>query len=132
MNAIYQARKAYAPAQSHLRTSKSIEYQAFSDIIGRLKAASTDDPSSFNDLVAALHDNRTLWTVLAADVADPDNGLPKQLRAQIFYLAEFTHNHSTKVLRGEADVEALIDINTAILRGLGTSIQGRAKAEEMN
>lgn len=132
MNAIYQARKAYAPAQTHLRTPKSIEYQAFSDIIGRLKAASTNENAAFSELVAALHDNRTLWTVLAADVADADNGMPKQLRAQIFYLAEFTQIHSTKVLRGEADVDALIDINTAILRGLGTSIQGRATAQEMN
>jgi flagellar biosynthesis activator protein FlaF len=130
VNAIDQARKAYAPAQPHLRTSKSIEYQAFSDIIGRLKSASAK--SSFNELVAVLHDNRTLWTILAADVADPGNGLPQQLRAQIFYLAEFTHLHSSKVLRGDADVDALIDINTAILRGLGTSIQGRAKSEEMN
>ncbi|SMY08241.1 flagellar biosynthesis regulator FlaF [Flavimaricola marinus] len=130
MNAIDQARKAYAPTQTHLRTSKSIEYQAFSDIIGRLKDATEKD--SFRDLVDALHDNRTLWTILAADVADPDNGLPQQLRAQIFYLYEFTNLHSSKVLRGDAGVEALIDINTAILRGLGTSIQGRAKAQEIN
>lgn len=130
MNAIDQARKAYAPAQAHLRTSKSIEYQAFSEIIGRLKEASNSE--NFTDLVAALHDNRTLWSILAADVADPDNALPPQLRAQIFYLAEFTLLQSSKILRGEAEVDALIDINTAILRGLGASIQGRAKSREIN
>lgn len=132
MNAIDQARKAYAPAQTHLRSSKSIEYQAFSDIIGRLKTASQPPNESFKDLVSALHDNRQLWIILAADVADPDNELPQQLRAQIFYLAEFTQLHTGRVMRGEADAEALIDINTAILRGLSDSIQGRAKVEGVN
>ena len=56
--------------------------------------------------------------MLAGDVADAANGLPKELRAQIFYLAEFTNQHSTLVLRGEGDVDVLVEINTAIMRGL--------------
>jgi flagellar protein FlaF len=56
--------------------------------------------------------------MLAADVAEPDNGLPQELRARIFYLAEFTADHSRKVLRGGETVDALVDINTAMMRGL--------------
>ncbi len=55
---------------------------------------------------------------MAADVADNLNSLPAPLRAQIFYLAEFTEQHSTKVLNGKADSDVLVEINTAILRGL--------------
>jgi flagellar protein FlaF len=44
--------------------------------------------------------------------------LPRALRAQIFYLAEFTRQHTSKVLRGDAEVTPLIDINTAIMQGL--------------
>ena len=55
---------------------------------------------------------------MAIDVADNENALPQELRAQLFYLAEFTEHHSRRVLRREADVTALIDINTAVLRGL--------------
>jgi flagellar protein FlaF len=58
---------------------------------------------------------------MAADVADSLNSLAPQLRAQIFYLAEFTELHSKKVLRGEATAEVLIEINTSILRGLNQS-----------
>ena len=65
-----------------------------------------------------------MWTALAADVADKKNALPNTLRAQIFYLAEFTEQHTRQVQRKEADVSALIEINTAILRGLNA--QGAA------
>ena len=59
-----------------------------------------------------------MWTTLAADVADPENALPSTLRAQIFYLAEFTEHHSRLIQRKEASAAALIEVNTAILRGL--------------
>ena len=72
-------------------------------------------------MVAALHDNRQLWVTLAVDVADADNALPQDLRASIFFLAQFTEHHSHKVLRGESDVQPLIDVNTAIMRGLRAS-----------
>lgn len=118
MNATEQARAAYASAYAPIRSNRSAEYQAFSDITSRLHAASVAGNAGFPQLVAALHDNRTMWTLLASDVADSGNSLTKTVRAQIFYLAEFTTSHSRKVLRGEAPVTALIDINTAMMRGL--------------
>jgi flagellar biosynthesis activator protein FlaF len=118
VNVIEQARQAYAPVNSPLRTDRSTELQIFSQTTSRLRLAATATPPDFARLAAALHENRRLWTLLAADVADAENGLTKDLRAQIFYLAEFTAYHSRKVLKGEATVDALIDINLAIMRGL--------------
>jgi flagellar protein FlaF len=69
-------------------------------------------------LAAAVHDNRRLWTILAADVADPANPLPAALRARLVYLAEFTRVHSGKVLREGASPDPLIEINIAVMRGL--------------
>ena len=132
MNAIEQARKAYAPSQSTLRTAKSIEYQAFTDVVSRLKMAASRQPADFAELAAAIHDNRSLWTILAADVADEGNSLPKPLRAQIFYLAEFTNHHSTKVLKGEASADILIEINTAVMRGLSGAVPAPASARGVN
>jgi flagellar protein FlaF len=65
-----------------------------------------------------LQENRRLWVTLAAAVADNDNALPTDLRARLFYLAEFTEAHSKKVLRGTAPVAPLIEVNTAVMRGL--------------
>lgn len=113
MNAIELAQRAYAPTISAVRTPRSSEHQLFTQITARLRHA-----KNHADLVRALHDNRKLWTTLAVDVADNDNGLPEPLRAQIFYLAEFTQQHTSKVLRRQADPDTLIDINDAILGGL--------------
>ena len=70
------------------------------------------------EIAQAIFDNRNLWTLLAADVSDPDNQLPEALRAQIFYLAEFTNVHSRRVIDGTATVDALVDVNAAIMAGL--------------
>ncbi|PHQ86809.1 MAG: flagellar biosynthesis regulator FlhF [Thalassobium sp.] len=118
VNVIEQARQAYAPAKSPLRTGRSAELQLFSETTARLRNAATSPKANFAALTEALHDNRTLWTHLAAEVADDENELSQDLRARLFYLAEFTTYHSRKVLRGEADVAPLIEINTAVMRGL--------------
>ena len=114
MNATLLAHQAYAPVRPAIQTPRAIEAHVITDITTRLSRKTADFPT----LVRAVHDNRRMWTTLAVDVADPDNRLPAPLRAQIFYLAEFTEQHSQKFLRGEADLAALIDINTAIIRGL--------------
>lgn len=119
MNAIEQARQAYAPTSAVIRTPRSTELQLFSQITARLRRA--EKSGNRRDLIAALHDNRKLWTMIAIDVADVDNALPQALRAQIFYLAEFTGQHTGKVLRHEAEVSSLIDINNAIIAGLAAA-----------
>ena len=115
MNSLQLAQSAYSSGQqAPLRTNRGTEYAAFSRVTSRLKAS-----RSFNALAAAVHENRQLWTALAADVAGGANALSPELRARIFYLARFTAHHSSKVLRRQADVVPLIEINMAVMRGLG-------------
>ena len=122
MNVSEQARRGYAPTEVAIQTPRSIEAKLMSQVTFQLQRHQ-DGETPFSDLVAAVHRNREMWTTLAGDVADPDNELSQTLRAQIFYLAEFTMAHSQKVLREEASVAPLVDINTAILRGLnGTGV----------
>jgi len=118
VNFIDQARHAYAPKTSVLRTGRSTEHQLFSEVTGRLRETAAKLPTGFPAFAEALHANRVIWTHLAAQVADDDNALSSDLRARIFYLAEFTSFHSRKVLKGEADAGPLIEINTAMMRGL--------------
>ncbi len=112
------ARNAYAHQAQATRTPRETEYEAFARITRRLSGAAEEGQAGFASLAGALHDNRSLWTTLAVDVADPGNALPEALRARIFYLAQFTSQHSDKILAGEADVEPLVFINTTIMRGL--------------
>ena len=123
MNALNMAKTAYATSQTTISTPRGIEYEAFARVTHRLKSAAEAGRSGFGQLAQAVHRNRQLWTMLAADVAEHDNGLPQELRARIFYLAEFTNQHSRAVLKDPAEAAVLVEINTAIMRGL------RQKAE---
>jgi flagellar protein FlaF len=109
---------AYGSAAAPIRTHQAAEYDALARITHRMRAAASAGRAGFRDLVDAMHDNRRLWTLLAADVADDDNALPAPLRAQLFYLAEFTHHHTPRVLSRKASAEILVEINTAVMRGL--------------
>jgi flagellar protein FlaF len=111
-------RSAYAPQDAPLRTPRALEYDLFARVTAALDRAWRRRDTDFPALVTALHDNTRLWSVLAEDVANPDNPLPQGLRAQLFYLYEFTAQHARRVADGAATTEVLVDINTAVMRGL--------------
>lgn len=116
MNISMIAQRGYAPTSAPLRSARKVEYDVIGRVTYRLKSAI--EAKDFNRLIHALHENRTLWRKLGLDVADPGNQLPDELRARLIYLAEFTEHHTRKVIAREASAADLLDINTAILRGL--------------
>ncbi|MFD3191735.1 flagellar biosynthesis regulator FlaF [Sedimentitalea sp. HM32M-2] len=118
MNALSQAHRAYSAVSAPTRTARGTEYEAVARITTRIRSAYEKGPAGFPALAAALHDNRKLWNIFATDVADAGNPLPKDLKARLFYLAEFTNQHTSKVLARQASIQPLLEINTAILRGL--------------
>lgn len=115
---MYQARAAYGRPDPALRSNRQIEYDLFARITRRLTEANQTRTKDFPGFARALHENQRLWTALAADVATPGNALPQQLRARLFYLYEFTASQTRKALADGTDITVLIDINTAIMRGL--------------
>lgn len=121
MNAQTLARQAYAASAATTRTTRGTEYELIARVTHRIKAAAEAGPSAFPRLAEALYDNRRLWTTLAIDVSNEKNGLPPELRARIFFLSEFVQDHTRRVLTRKASVRAILEINTAILRGLGAS-----------
>jgi flagellar protein FlaF len=111
------AQSAYGAVSAPVRTARGSEYAAFEAITARLVRAAEDNaPMTLR--AAALHDNRRLWTTLATDVAAAENGLPQPLRAQLFYLAEFSLLQSGAALRDRSAFAALIEVNRAVMRGL--------------
>ena len=118
MNAQTMARMAYAQSAAPTRSERGTEYEIFVRATRALKAAEARGKAGFKDLAQAIYENRRLWTTLAIDVADQGNTLPGDLRARIFYLAEFVDQHSSNVLAQKADTGVLLEINAAIMRGL--------------
>ncbi|MEM6661969.1 MAG: flagellar biosynthesis regulator FlaF [Pseudomonadota bacterium] len=117
MSAYPALQTGYMGGSRAMGTPREIEYHLFSQVTGRLRQTSQDGVP-FSELAEALVDNQTLWRTIATDVADESNGLPEKLRAQLFYLFEFTNAHTSKVLQRQADVTPLIEVNTTIMGGL--------------
>lgn len=113
-----QARAAYASPSPATRSPRALEYELLARASQRLAAGWERRAQDFPALVAALDENLRLWRTLALDVADPGNALPAALRARLFWLYEFAEAHSARVREGRAGVEVLVDINTAVMRGL--------------
>lgn len=118
MNALTHPKAGYTHPDASLRPMRSIEYEALARVTQRLAATWQSRKVDHPALVQALADNIGLWSTLAADVASPGNALPSSLRAQLFYLYEFSEVHTRRIMEGGASVEVLIDVNTAIMRGL--------------
>lgn len=109
---------AYAQPSAPVRTPRAAEYEVIARVTQRLVAAEGRREQNFPAFIQALADNEQLWSTLAADVASSGNGLPQALRARLFYLYRFTAEHSRKVRAGTASAGVLVEINTAVLRGL--------------
>lgn len=118
MNVQTTAERGYMQHAASTHSERRIEYEVMARVTHRLREAARRAKRNYPAYVEALDDNRKLWQVFAVDVLDKDNELPDELRARIFYLAEFTAAHTTKILREKASVVPLLEINVAILRGL--------------
>jgi flagellar protein FlaF len=118
VNALLKAKSAYSAAKAPTRTVKDLEFDAIARITRQMITAAKAKPYDFNAMVSALHNNRKMWILFAADVADEQNELPTELKEQIISLAAFTKEYTGQVMSREANVRPLVDINTAIMRGL--------------
>ena len=111
--------QAYKTAATRTENPREAEYRLFGQVTRALMHASTVDPSDIATRIDALDWNRRLWSALATDCSDPDNAMDKNLRAQIISISLFVSRHSSVVMRGDDDFEALIDINKMVMQGLG-------------
>lgn len=119
MSVAAHARTHYGHHARALKTPRDIEYEVLAQITGRIQAELPHETGRVNgDLARALNENRRLWAAFAADLAHKDNAFPQSLRAQLFYLAEFTLKHTADVLMGKARADVLAEINTSVMRGL--------------
>ncbi len=109
---------AYDTLDNPAKSEKASEFDVFARVTSNLRSATQDQPKAFGCLVKAVDENRRLWTAIASSVTSSDNTLSEDLKAQLFFLFEFTIAHSRKVLKKEADPSALIDVNVSVMRGL--------------
>lgn len=118
MNKQAFSQSSYGLQEAPIRSSRQVEYDVFARVTGRLSSASRKRDANHPEFINSLYDNTKLWRALAVDVLQAENSLPKNLKAQIFYLFQFTESHSRKVMSENFNVEILLEINKAVMRGL--------------
>ncbi|MDO5631694.1 MAG: flagellar biosynthesis regulator FlaF [Paracoccus sp. (in: a-proteobacteria)] len=108
---------AHAPYGSHtVRTAKDSEYDVFARVTRMLRQSANDGGTA--DSIRAVQKNNELWTILAADLAHPHNGLPDEVKAGLISLAMFSVRHGHAVMNGTATADALIEVNLSVMKGL--------------
>ena len=113
------AQQTYGASIQSTADEKNVEYKAFAFVTQALSALDKSALDYFVKKQEALFNNLQLWRILAVEVADENNPLPADLRANLFYLSEFTRKHTAKIHSGETDDPGvLIDINKSVMRGL--------------
>lgn len=118
MSIAQAAARAYSGNQPQTKSLRDLEYDVFLGVTRELKRLHANEGPSYPRLVEALNKNEKLWTEIGVQVAQSDNALPKELRANLFYMARFVSHQTDKILKRDADLSSLIDVNVAVLRGL--------------
>ncbi|NQV60689.1 MAG: flagellar biosynthesis regulator FlaF [Alphaproteobacteria bacterium] len=107
--------QAYLQAQNITESPRQTEYRILARITSAMIKA---EQQGHTEVVRAVHWNRRLWLTLQSDCASEDNGLPDAMRAGIISLAIWVDKHSRKVLKREADLGPMIEVNRNIMEGL--------------
>lgn len=110
---------AYQKAQTATETPRDIEYRLFAQVTASLTRAKESGEKN-EDYMKALDWNRRMWSTFSTDCAEEGNGLPRDLRARIISIAMWVSRYTSDVMRNGADIDALIDVNRAIMEGLAS------------
>jgi flagellar protein FlaF len=108
---------AYQRAISRAESPRDTEHRLLGQITGEMLAA-RDAKATGAALASSLHRNREMWSAFATDCGATGNALPPILRAQIISLALWVDRYTSDVLTGRDTIDALIDLNRAIMDGL--------------
>jgi len=114
---------AYRATIRETETPRQIEHRIFSRLTAELgRYRGVMDPYALTDeMKSAVWENQRFWQAMRADLVVPDNGLPRDVRATLLSIGGWVDAHSAKVLAAQATVDALIDVNENIMKGLASS-----------
>lgn len=120
--------RAYNQAATWAESPRQAEYRLFAQVTLALMDAAKADIGDIAARVDALDWNRRVWTALSDDCAQPGNGLPAPLRASIISLAIWVGRHTSAAIRGQEQIEPLIEVNRMIMQGLSPAPASAASA----
>ena len=120
---------AYQQQQKRNLTPREVEAMAFTKAALLLEDAKKVT-GNITEYSKALRYNHLLWTIIQADLTDPENQLPPEIKANVMSLSIFVDKQTTKALRSSSatDLDVLININRNLAAGLRSTPQTAATA----
>lgn len=109
---------AYKETKQEIVAPRDMERRIFERVTDQLRLADKEE-SRTEFFHRAVLENRRLWAALASDVVDPSNQMPNELKAGLLSLAIWVERESSSIHSGEATVAGLIEVNQALIAGLG-------------
>jgi len=115
---------AYAQQQKRNLSPREVEAMAFTKAALLLEEAK-QKTNSIEEYSKALRFNHLLWTIIQADLTEPENQLPNEIKANVMSLSIFVDKQTTKAMRSSnaADLDVLININRNLAAGLRSTQQ---------
>lgn len=118
---------AYKRTIKSTASPRDVEYRLLGQVTSALMKAqermseARNKPAAMAEVMDALNWNNQVWDIFVEDVGTEGNMLPRELRAAIVSLGIWVSRETGLVTSGEGDIEALISVNKAIMRGLNPS-----------
>lgn len=112
---------AYANTHATVLKGGALEKEALLRA-ARLLDQAKQKPNNKSALGNALRYNLDLWTIFQADLADPANSLPEELKQQLWSLSQFMDSSVSRLL-GALDsdtLQAMIDVNRTLASSNGS------------
>jgi flagellar protein FlaF len=104
---------SYANLQSRIETPRETEIRAFRYVNGLLSSA-----SDAAGRAVALHKTHRLWSILLAELTNPDNKLPVELRARLVSLGLWAQREALARLSDDRGVEPLMALHRDMIEAL--------------
>lgn len=111
--------QAYQRSQKANLTPREVEAMAFTKAAVMMEEAKNAETGK-EAFSQALRYNHLLWTIIQADITEPANSLPPDLKANIMSLSIFVDKQTNKALRSRdpSELNILISINRNLAAGL--------------
>lgn len=106
---------AYQNAQQATEDPRQTEYRLF--VLVTRNLLETKDQRGAKQ-IGALNWNRRVWSSLKFDLVAPGNRFPDALKGKLISIALWVEKYTSRAMRGEVDIQPLIDVNRSIIEGL--------------
>ena len=122
-----QALDTYASMQNENLSGRELEASVLTRAALMLKNVQDnwDDPDREQKLIEAIKFNQKVWSFFQAELSDPENPLPKNLRQDILNLSIFIDKRlfETMAFPEKEKLNIVVDINLNLAAGLRTKAE---------